>query len=212
VKHIDRFKILDDFPFIKQSIEIKESLQKLAELFIHWNKKHNLISKDDENILWERHIFDSLRVYPSLRNWCSNHPNNYSHLDMGSGMGFPLIPLAISFPEIEFHSIEPRDKRVRILKQFKRELKLDNIYFNTGKAEDFITTDYMEFFNSVSCRALGNLYEDWKRAEPFLKQKGKFITFKSNSEKNIFERPPWESTPYKNMEQIEPYYIVIREK
>ena len=202
-------KHLESLGFQKETNNSKvESLEKLYGLILKWNQKHNLISKEDEDILLERHILDSMEASHSL----SLFPGEAEVLDMGSGMGFPLIPLCILFPQHNFKSIEPREKRVRILKQLKRELGLKNVELFTGKAEEFVSENTEEFFDFCTCRALGNLKEDWNRAKPYLKNGGKFITFKSASEKNTFEVDPWMSKSYSNLENQEPYYLVVREK
>lgn len=185
-----------------------QQLIQMCELYLKWNQKHNLISKSDEEIIWERHILDSLTMKQFLK---TNNPS-LKILDMGSGMGFPLIPNSITSPAHEFHSIEPREKRVRILRQLKRELKINNLHLNTGKAEDYVSRETQEKFDVVSCRALGNLQEDWKRAEVFLKPGGKFITFKTHSEKHVFTEDPWVYKEYSFLEDTEPYYIVVRVK
>lgn len=184
------------------------TLYNMVDLYLRWNKKHNLISKSDEDIIWERHVFDSLEATHNIKDF---QPNN-QWLDMGSGMGFPLIPLTIKHPDITFHSIEPREKRVRILKQFKRDLKIENLSLNCGKAEDFVSRETLHIFDFVSCRALGSLKEDWERSEEFLKTGGKFITFKTHSEIDVFKQTPWESYEYNFLLKNEPYYIVVRNK
>lgn len=185
-----------------------QQLSQMCELYLKWNQKHNLISKSDEGIIWERHILDSL----TMKQFLKTNQSSLKILDMGSGMGFPLIPNSISSPAHEFHSIEPREKRVRILRQLKRELKINNLYLNTGKAEDYVSRETQECFDVVSCRALGNLHEDWKRAKVFLKPGGKFITFKTHSEKHVFTEDPWAYKEYSFLEDTEPYYIVVRVK
>lgn len=180
----------------------------MVDLYLRWNKRHNLISKTDEEIIWERHVFDSLETTKHV----DFQTENPQWLDMGSGMGFPLIPLTIKFPNVSFHSIEPREKRVRILKQLKRELKIENLTLNCGKAEDFVSRETQSCFDIVSCRALGSLEEDWERSQEFLKIDGKFITFKTHSEIDIFNKTPWESYQYNYLTKNEPYYIVVRNK
>lgn len=185
-----------------------QQLTQMCDLYLKWNQKHNLISKSDEEIIWERHILDSLTMKQIL----DKHKSPIKILDMGSGMGFPLIPNSICSPIHEFHSIEPREKRVRILRQLKRELHLNNLHLNTGKAEEYVSRETQENFDIVCCRALGNLHEDWKRAEGFLKPGGKFITFKTLSEKHVFTEEPWTYQEYSFLENSEPYYIVVRVK
>lgn len=193
----NRFQLNDETP----------QLQELVGLFLKWNQKHNLISKQDEKVIWERHVFDSLEIFNYIRK-----QSPVKILDMGSGMGFPLLPNKICLPDSEFHSVEPREKRLRILKQFKRELELTKVFFHLGKAEDFVSRETKEQFDVVTCRALGGLEEDWERARPFLKKGGKFITLKSFSDRDHFSKPAWESLPYNHLDKEQPYYLVVRNK
>lgn len=157
----------------KYNIELSNGsinkLERLEYFVLLWNKKHNIISKRDEDILRSRHILDALialKFYPD---------NINKSMDMGSGCGFPIIPLAIARPNIQFTGIEPRSKRILIIKQFIRELKIPNITMIQGKAEDIIH----QKFPIITSRALGSFEEDFERCNPYMTSESNYITFKT---------------------------------
>jgi 16S rRNA (guanine527-N7)-methyltransferase len=154
----------------------KSQLDQLSELhakFKQWNQKMNLVSKEDESKIWDRHILDSLTASLYI------DENTVNLCDMGCGMGFPLLPLAITNPQIKFYGIEPRGKRIQILKQFIRLLEIKNITLYQGTAEEVTLPLKMDI---VTCRAVGSLQEDWVRAQKHMSKSGSFVTFKSQSE------------------------------
>ena len=185
---------------ITLNTEQLNQFNQLEELLKKWNKTHNIVSDNDLNYIKERHILDSLTGLHLIK-------NSLNHVDMGSGMGFPLIPLAICLPQCKFTGIEPRSKRVTIINQILRELSLKNVNLVCSQAEKTNLTP--QTYDSVSCRALGSLSEDWKRADFFLKPKGIFITFKGSYEviqdKNIIKCT---SSPYKTRSDSKEYYLV----
>jgi 16S rRNA (guanine527-N7)-methyltransferase len=133
----------------------------------------NLVSKEDEEKIWDRHVLDSLTACKFIKEDTKNI------CDMGCGMGFPLLPLAIANPGINFHGVEPRGKRIQILRQFIRLLEIKNITLHQGTAEEVILPLKMDV---VTCRAVGSLQEDWARAQKHMSKSSSFVTFKSQSE------------------------------
>jgi 16S rRNA (guanine527-N7)-methyltransferase len=153
------------------SNESIEKLKRLEYFVLLWNKKHNIISKRDEEILRSRHIFDGLIALKFF-------PNEIKEsMDMGSGCGFPILPLAIARPNIQFTGIEPRLKRILIIKQFIRELKIPNITMIQGKAEDITH----QKFSIITSRALGSFDEDFERCNPYMTSESNYITFKTEN-------------------------------
>jgi 16S rRNA (guanine527-N7)-methyltransferase len=143
-----------------------------AGLVVSYNKRINLISTTDESIIIEKHTLDALIAFEILSKI------NGLHIDMGSGSGFPVIPLACAIPHREFIAIEPRKKRVTFLNKVRMELSLSNFSVFHGKSEEF----NHKKAHSVSCRALSDIETDWNRAKRLLVSKGTFITFKSQNE------------------------------
>jgi len=95
--------------------------------------------------------------------------------DIGSGAGFPVIPLCLYLPRVKFYAIEPRKKRCEFLYSVKQKLNLQNLEIIQGKAE----SSGLKNMDFVSCRAVGSLEEDFERAKKILKNGGSFLTVKS---------------------------------
>jgi len=146
-------------------------IQKFCELIIEANKTTNLVSKNDEQKLMTRHVEDSL-MFAKLPILGSQ---NLQWADIGSGAGFPVIPLCIHFPQIKFYATEIRKKRCDFLKFAKQSLDLPNLEVIQGKAENCGLKD----MDVVSCRAVGSLDEDFEKAKKILKKSGHFLTVKS---------------------------------
>src|SRR5262245_41628843 len=84
--------------------KILQKLKKNEDFLRKWNKNVNLVSEADEVSIWERHIVDSLQIIPFFR-----EVNKIA--DMGSGIGLPAVPLAISCPDIDVFAIEIKQKK-----------------------------------------------------------------------------------------------------
>lgn len=173
VKHMIPKEILPRIP-IEINEETQSKLVLLVETLKRWNKKHNMVSPADLEQVWERHVLDSLM--PLAWEECSKASR---WIDFGSGTGFPLLPLAVVMPNCQFVGIEPREKRVLILRQFVRELKLTNVKIHCGHAEDYPEQNSTSW---CSARAVGSLKEDWERAQHLLVKDGNFVTFKTKND------------------------------
>ncbi|MGL1937288.1 MAG: 16S rRNA (guanine(527)-N(7))-methyltransferase RsmG [Fibrobacterales bacterium] len=182
--------------------EEKKDLLKMLEMkVLDMNKKMNIISKGDEIIIWERHILDSLQALVKM-----GKDFKGVVLDMGSGYGFPVIPLAIVFPEAKFVAVESRAKRVAVINYLKRELSLKNINVINDRVENVKSADVYDF---VTSRALGNIQDDVSRAVPFLKKGGSYIGYKTEkcNEQEFFEMMV-ENFKYAQASGEKNYYIV----
>jgi len=144
-------------------------IQEFCKLLLEANKTTNLVSKNDEPKLLTRHIADSLIF--------ATPPVCFAGqwTDIGSGAGFPVIPLCLYFPQIKFYATETRKKRCDFLKLVKQNLNLMNLEVIQGKAENCGLKN-MDF---VSCRAVGSLEDDFEKAKKILKKSGHFLTVKS---------------------------------
>ena len=144
-------------------------IQEFCKLLLEANKTTNLVSKNDEQKLLTRHVADSL-IFATHPVCSANH-----WADIGSGAGFPVIPLSLYFPQIKFYATETRKKRCDFLKQAKQNLNLQNLEVIQGKAENC----GLKNMDIVSCRAVGSLDEDFEKAKKILKKNGHFLTVKS---------------------------------
>jgi len=158
----------------------------LAEL-VKWNKTYNLTAIKDERDMVEKHILDSLTVSDFL-------PDTGSVLDVGSGAGFPVIPLAMLKPGLEFYSIDAVGKKIRFQNHIKRILKLNNFFPIHGRVEDVGSRNIVgNGFSVIVSRAFSSIPLFLKLTEGLLAPGGRVISMKgaegeqeiSNSEKII---------------------------
>jgi 16S rRNA (guanine527-N7)-methyltransferase len=135
----------------------KEQFTQLMPLYRDWNEKINVISRKDIDGLYVHHVLHSL----GIAKVCSFKPGT-SILDVGTGGGFPGIPLAILFPECKFHLVDSIGKKITVVKEVAAGLQLKNIQAQQIRAEelkeeyDFVVsravTDLSQFYSWVRNR------------------------------------------------------------
>ncbi|CUH93931.1 16S rRNA (guanine(527)-N(7))-methyltransferase RsmG [Herbinix luporum] len=153
-----------------------EQFIKYYELLIHWNKLMNLTSITDFMEVINKHFVDSLSMVKVYR------PSNEKILDLGTGAGFPGVPLKIAFPNTKVVLMDSLNKRVRFLNEVIKELDLDNIIAIHGRAEDYgREKDYRESFDISTSRAVAKLSTLSEYCLPFVKKEGLFIAYKSGN-------------------------------
>ena len=107
-----------------------EKIDQMGELYQSWNAKVNLISRQDIDTLYERHILHSLGIAKVIQ-----FKPGTAILDVGTGGGFPGIPLAILFPEAKFHLVDSVGKKIRVVQEIAKALELDNVNAEQVRAE-----------------------------------------------------------------------------
>lgn len=145
--------LLKYFPELTDEQQMQFS--KLKELYIEWNAKINVISRKDIEFLYERHILHSLGIakiqqfMPGAR-----------ILDVGTGGGFPGVPLAVMFPETEFYLVDVIAKKIRVVNEVSTALELTNV-----KAEQRRAGTFDERFDFIVSRAVTNMpdFVKWVR-------------------------------------------------
>ncbi len=155
----------------------EDKIQKLKVFEQHlkkWNEQINLVSNSNSQIIWIRHILDSLQLIPLL-----TKVNKIA--DMGTGIGLPSLPLAIACPEIIFFAIEPNRKKNALLSELIRSLSIPNIHLLPEKVERVVVSH----MDVVCCRAFGEFIRDANLAYKMLKPGGFFMTFKTALENRI---------------------------
>lgn len=143
----------------------KEQFEKLWDLYSHWNAQINVISRKDFDSLYERHVLHSLGIAKVL-----NFKSGTKILDVGTGGGFPGIPLAIMFPECHFHLVDSIGKKIKVVQEVSNGIGLVNVFPEHARAEQV-----KDKFDFVVSRAVTTLPEfmGWI--------KGKFLKKNNNS-------------------------------
>lgn len=153
------------------------------EMLIEWNEKINLTAITDFDEVLKKHFLDSLSVGHIL-----NQDETVSILDIGTGAGFPGIPIKIAFPKVEVTLLDSLNKRVIFLNEVINTLDLKNIEALHGRAEDFARQDkFRESFDICVSRAVANLSSLSEFCLPYVKIGGKFISYKSEKAKEELE-------------------------
>lgn len=161
----------------------KEYFSEYIKAFLEQNSKLNLISKNDEKLLWEKHIFDSLAIEKFFEKY---NTTTKTLLDFGTGGGFPAIPIALAYPEIEVTAMDSIRKKINAITTIKNELKIHNLTPLCGRVE---TLD--KKFDIITSRAVANLGKIVEYAIPRLKKDGYFIAYKSvKAQEEIEEAKP----------------------
>lgn len=145
------------------------------EMLIDWNEKINLTAITDFDEVLKKHFLDSIAIGRLF-----SQSTDISILDIGTGAGFPGIPIKIAFPNTKIKLMDSLNKRVIFLSEVIGELNLENISALHGRAEDFAKKDLMrEQFDLVVSRAVANLSSLSEFCLPYVKVNGKFISYKS---------------------------------
>lgn len=132
------------------SVQIAQ-FEQLFELYSFWNAQINVISRKDIEELYERHILHSL----SIAKFCTFKPGE-KVLDVGTGGGFPGIPLAILFPETQFHLVDSIGKKIKVVNEVSEALGLKNVKASHSRAEQI--TDKYNFVVSRAVTKLADFY------------------------------------------------------
>jgi len=159
---------------------------KYVRIFLQKNSHINLISKNDEKILFEKHIFDSLAINLFFKLSNTPHPSPLPQgarvkklLDIGTGGGFPAIPIAILYENLNVSPLDSTRKKINVIEEIKSELGLKNLFPICERAENI-----RETYDYVTTRAVAPLKIILQYAIPKLKKGGYFIAYKS---KNVQE-------------------------
>lgn len=135
-------ELLSYFPNL--TTEQKDKLSQLKDLYEEWNAQINVISRKDMNEFYERHVLHSLGIAKIME-----FTPGSSVLDIGTGGGFPGIPLAILFPEVQFHLVDSIGKKIKVVSEVAKALNLSNVRATHARAEDI-----KEQFDFIVSRAV----------------------------------------------------------
>jgi 16S rRNA (guanine527-N7)-methyltransferase len=128
-----------------------EQFAQLGELYADWNSKINVISRKDMEQFYVHHVLNSLGIAKVME-----FQPNTKVLDIGTGGGFPGIPLAILFPETHFHLVDSIGKKITVVKDVVKQLKLTNVEAQQARAEELVRK--YDFVISRAVTQMANFY------------------------------------------------------
>ena len=164
---------------IELSDNQKKQFIQYYELLIEWNKVMNLTAITDLEDVIKKHFIDSLTIVKSI---C---PKKKTIIDVGTGAGFPGIPIKIAFPETNIVLLDSLNKRINFLNEVINQLHLKEVRTIHGRAEDYgKNPEYREQFDLCVSRAVANLSSLSEYCIPFVKRDGCFVSYKSGRASN----------------------------
>lgn len=174
---MERFKLLVEEKGLTLSpLQIKQ-FHTYFKLLIEWNEKMNLTAITDQDQVYIKHFYDSLT--PSFY---YNLAGERSLCDVGSGAGFPSIPLKILFPNLKISIVDALQKRLTFLETLIKELSLNGVTLHHDRAESFAQNkNFRETFDIVTARAVAKLSVLSEYCLPLTKMNGSFIALKGAS-------------------------------
>lgn len=138
-----------------------QQLAALQNLYKEWNEKINVISRKDIDALYERHVLHSLSIAAAFP-----FPAGVEIIDIGTGGGFPGVPLAMFFPEAKFHLVDSIGKKLKIIDDVKEKTGLQNITTQHIRAEEI----QGRTFDFAVSRAVAPLKDLWRWSKPLLRK------------------------------------------
>lgn len=133
----------------------------LKDLYAEWNEKINVISRKDMDNFYEHHVLHSLAITTQFE-----FAKGMQVMDLGCGGGFPGIPLAIFFPETNFHLVDSINKKLKVVEGIATAVGLTNVTVQHSRAEDIKNRK----FDAVISRAVAPLKDLWHWSKPLIKR------------------------------------------
>ena len=143
-------------------MENKTKYEEYMKIFLEENSKVNLISKNDEKYLWEKHVFDSLAIENFFEKFDTSKIKTI--LDIGTGGGFPSIPIAITYPHLKVTALDSIAKKIRAVQTIKDKLNIENLEPICTRVENLDAK-----FDMITSRAVSSLKNICEYALPKLK-------------------------------------------
>lgn len=151
-----------------------EQFETYYELLIEWNEKMNLTGITEREAVYEKHFYDSLTLVGAVQ-----FDKQSSLADIGSGAGFPSIPLAIIYPHLQVTIIDALAKRIRFLEEVTNKLGLTKVLCLHSRAEDAARLrDHRDNYDVVTARAVARLAVLNEFCLPYVRPGGLFIAMK----------------------------------
>lgn len=153
----------------------KEKFDSLYNIYAEYNSHTNISAIREKEDVYEKHFLDSLQILEH-----QDFKSDAKILDLGSGGGFPVLPLAIALPAVKFYALDATAKKTKFISKVKEELSLDNLEILTGRAEYFAHQElYREQFDFVLARAVAKLDILLELCVGYLKINGTLFSYKA---------------------------------
>ena len=157
-----------------------QQIQRFVSLLQQWNSVYNLVADSSTDVVLVRHIFDSLSISPYI---AGDHV-----LDLGSGAGFPGLPLAVFHPDTDFILLDSNGRKTRFLWQAKQALGLERVAIEHCRMEHYQSARRIDI---VTCRAVASLPDMVKKSAAMLATGSRLLAMKGRyPEQEIKALPP----------------------
>ena len=157
---------------MENKISINSVFESFKKAFLQENLKHNLISKNDEKFLFEKHFYDSLGIKLFFEKYGIDKA---TILDIGCGGGFPCVPVALEYPQMQIVGLDSIRKKIDSVREIKDKLNIKNLELICDRAENIKDKK----FDIVISRAVADLKKISAYALPFLNKGGYLVAYKS---------------------------------
>lgn len=171
-------------------ISINSDFERYKQIFLEQNSKLNLISKNEEKFLYEKHIFDSLAIKLFFDKY---NIKSCNLLDIGTGGGFPSVPIAIEYPHIQVTAIDSINKKINAINNIKKELNITNLEPICDRVENLQDKKY----EIITSRAVAPIAILLKYVEPILAGNGYFVAYKSKKAEEELNNAKYELKKFK---------------
>lgn len=159
---------------IETTREQREKMDLYARLLMEWNEKINLTAIKKPEEIVTKHFVDSLALLPM-----ANLPENGRIIDVGTGAGFPGVPLKVLRPDLSLTLLDSLNKRIVFLKELSAALGQENVCIHARAEEAGRKAEYREQFHMATARAVAHLRELSEYCLPFVRVGGLFAAMKS---------------------------------